>query len=201
MPFSLQSLNILEKCFINQKTIENTKYRYDLNSSEIEFCYNSRINSKDSLTVWMMIYSDAIDLKKLLFTKNIDLRILAMRACFQKDFDLLDLIIKKATPIKKQNSKNKFSTIRFLFFKKQNLKPKKSSNYVISILKYIENNPNILKSTVNSKLDVKILKQSKFKYSTSFELNSQTYDLMKPKDIFLCLTKDLNFESVSFNCK
>ena len=184
-PLNFHSSYLLEKLYLNEKVIFDCNYTYDIETEYTDFPQSARLNFKDSLSIWMMIFPGDLDLRKLLNTRSIDLGILCKRACFQKDIATLNSIIQKAE--KHFLSKLKVKTIRFLFYKRQNLKSKKGLKMLISVLKSIENVSGLFSVTIDKSINITIEKPKRNKLNSTFIYKEQRYKLMKLKDILTCL--------------
>lgn len=184
----LPSSHIYGICYLNDPISYSLSYNIDVSTSQITFPKSARINRKDCLSLWMIISPGELDLNKLLNTRDVDLLFLIRRASIQRNFEILESIIIRTRKIKKNLTKKKLTTIRFLFFKRLSPKPRRGINYTFSILKNLRKNDNLL--TVTEFIEVEILKTSKLKFSTTFQYKNQSYELMKLKDIIQCLNKN-----------
>lgn len=188
-PICFESSFLLEKFYLNEPIKYKANYSYDLLTGKIEFQRSGKLNKKDALSLWMMIYPGELDLERLFNNKNVDLVVLCKRACLQKDLKMIKMILKKVDRINGSDLKieSKFtviSNIRTLFWKRMPIYYKTSQRMQDKVLKAIELDPKLFNLPLNESENVEINLGNRFKF------RGELLNILRIDDLFACLSQE-----------
>lgn len=94
LPTSFDAPSLIEKYFINEIKPFSCMYAFDL-SGEMEFFPQAKVNARDALSLWMMIYPGEVDYEPLLKASDCDVLYLARRACIDRNVKVVQKILRQ----------------------------------------------------------------------------------------------------------
>lgn len=100
---------LIEQYFMNEPKRITGECNINICNKSIEFRRTNYLNLRDSVSLWLMVYKEKVDLEKLIKKRWINLEYLIRRGSIEKDLTIIKRILKSS--IKSDNDKNRYDKI------------------------------------------------------------------------------------------